>query len=50
MQKQPRPQFAGFDRNQSEHGDFLGFKMNPQPDPVLDRTEWDQLESQCRRP
>jgi len=29
MRTQLRPELAGFDKRQSEHGDFLGFKMSP---------------------
>src|SRR5580704_5851445 len=34
MRMQLRPEFAGCDKSQSEHRDFLGFKMNRQLEPV----------------
>ena len=34
MRTELRPEIAGFDKSQSERGDFLGFKMSPQLEPV----------------
>jgi hypothetical protein len=33
MRTQLRPEFAGFDKNQSAHGDFPAFEVNPQLEP-----------------